>query len=207
MWRRLPRLLSGFVVMATGVAMVVHAELGAGPWDVLHQGVDLRTPLSFGTAVIVVGFVVFLGWIPLRQRPGVGTLLNVLVVGLFADAALWLLPTPEALAARVAFLLAGTVLLGIGAGTYIAAGLGTGPRDGIMMGLAARGIPVRWVRTGMELTALTVGWLLGGTVGVGTLVAGLGVGHVIQPTLRFYERRDAVARRQPGELVPAPVRA
>ena len=206
--RRLPRLYAGFAVIAIGVAMIVHANLGASPWDVLHQGISLHTPLSFGTAAMVVGFGAFAFWAPLHQRPGLGTICNVLSVGPMIDLALWAMPEPGPLAVRIAFLLVGTVLLGLGAATYLSAGLGTGPRDGIMMGLAAWGLPVRWVRSGMELSALLIGWLLGGTVGIGTLVTAVGVGHVIQVGLqgiaRLESRRAALRVPAPGGEVPAP---
>ena len=200
--RRLPRLYGGFAVIALGVALIVHADLGASPWDVLHQGISRHTPLSFGTAAMLVGFAAFAFWAPLHQRPGLGTICNVLSVGPMIDLSLWLLPEPSALPVRVAFLAVGTVLLGTGGGIYLSAGIGSGPRDGIMMGLAARGLKVRWVRSGMELTALTLGWLLGGTVGIGTLVTAFGLGHVIQAALQVIARIDG-ARDRRRAAVPA----
>ncbi len=181
--RRLAQLLFGLMVMGTGVAMLLAADLGAAPWDVLHQGIARRTSLSVGATVIVVGLLVFAAWIPLRLRPRVGTILNAVLVGPMIDLGLMVLPQPPGLASQIAYLLLGTLLFGSGAGLYIAAGLGPGPRDGLMTGLAARGLPVRWVRTGLEVGALAVGWVLGGTLGVGTLVVALTLGHVIQPVM------------------------
>ncbi len=181
--RRLAQLLFGLMVMGIGVAMLLTADLGAAPWDVLHQGIARRTSLSVGATVIVVGLLVFAAWIPLRLRPRMGTVLNAVLVGPMIDFGLMVLPQPPDLASQIAYLLLGTLLFGLGAGLYIAAGLGPGPRDGLMTGLAARGLPVRWVRTGLEVGALAVGWALGGTLGVGTLVVALTLGHVIQPVM------------------------
>lgn len=193
--RRLAQLLSGLVVMGLGVALLLAADLGAAPWDVLHQGIAHGTSLSVGATVIVVGLLVFTAWVPLRLRPRVGTVLNALLVGPMIDLGLMVLPQPPGLPSRIAYLLVGTLLFGVGAGLYIAAGLGPGPRDGLMTGLAARGLPLRWVRTGLELGALVVGWALGGTVGVGTLVVALSLGHVIQPVM---------AMAAPAHTPPAP---
>lgn len=181
--RRLTQLLFGFAIMGLGVAMLLAADLGAAPWDVLHQGIARRTSLSVGATVIVVGLLVFAAWIPLRLRPSWGTILNAVLVGPMIDLGLMALPQPHGLPSRIAHLLLGTLLFGLGGGLYIAAGLGPGPRDGLMTGLADRGLPVRWVRTGLELAALAIGWALGGTVGVGTLVVALALGHIIQPVM------------------------
>ncbi len=181
--RRFAQLLFGLVLMGLGVALLLAADLGAAPWDVLHQGIARATSLSVGTTVIVVGLLVFAVWVPLQLRPGVGTILNAFLVGPMIDLGLMVLPQPPAMANRIAYLLLGTLLFGTGAGLYIAAGLGPGPRDGLMTGLAARGLPLRWVRTGLEVGVLAMGWALGGTVGIGTLVVALTLGHVIQPVM------------------------
>ncbi len=181
--RRLAQLAFGLSIMGLGVAMLLAADLGASPWDVLHQGIARRTSLSVGTTVIVVGLVVFAAWIPLGLRPRLGTVLNAALVGPMVDLGLAVLPHPSGLPSRIAHLLLGTLLFGLGAGLYIAAGLGPGPRDGLMTGLAERGLPVRWVRTGLEVGALVVGAALGGTVGVGTLVVAVTLGHIIQPVM------------------------
>jgi uncharacterized membrane protein YczE len=159
---------------------MVRARLGLGPWDVLHQGLATRTGLPIGILVILVGFLVLLGWVPLRQRMGIGTLCNVVLIGLVIDAVLSVVAEPAELATRWAFLLSGVMLVGLGSGLYIGAGLGPGPRDGVMTGLAARGYSLRLVRTLIELSALGAGWALGGTVGVGTLIFALGIGPLVQ---------------------------
>jgi len=183
----LPRLLAGLTLCGVGVAMMVAADLGLGPWDVLHQGLAVRTGIPIGIATIATGAVVLMLWLPLRERPGLGTLINVAAVGLVIDATLRVLATPPDLWQR-ALLLAGSVpLFAVGSGLYLGAGLGSGPRDGIMTGLARRGLPVGIARAGIEITALVAGWSLGGTVGVGTVYFALGIGpmvHVLLPRMR-----------------------
>jgi uncharacterized membrane protein YczE len=188
---RLPRLLVGLVLCGVGIGAMVAADLGLGPWDVLHQGLSRRTGVSIGLVLISVGVVVMLLWWPLRQRPGLGTVLNAALVGLVVDLTLVWLDTPDTLAARWALLLGGTVAFGVGSGAYIGAGLGPGPRDGVMTGLARRGWPVGAARTGIELSALAIGWLLGGTVGVGTVVFALGIGPLVHVSLPWLAVEDA----------------
>ncbi|RFS84002.1 hypothetical protein D0T12_17615 [Actinomadura spongiicola] len=186
MVRRLVQLYVGLALYGLGIALQVSSNLGNDPWDVFHQGLSRRLGLSIGAWIIIVGVLVMVAWIPLRQRPGVGTISNVVLVGVFADLFLWLLPTPDALAARWTFLVAAVLVGGFATGCYIGAGLGPGPRDGLMTGLAARGHSLRVVRTGIELTVLAAGWLLGGTVGVGTVLYALAIGpltHVFLPAL------------------------
>lgn len=180
---RLPRLLTGLVSCGVGLALMVLARLGLGPWEVLHQGLSRQSGVPIGTAGIVVGFVVLLGWVPLRQRPGIGTITNVVLIGLTIDAVLAVAPEPAALGVRAACLLAGIALIGLGSGLYIGAGLGPGPRDGLMTGVAARGYSIRLVRTVLELMALGVGWALGGNVGIGTVVFALSIGPLVQVSL------------------------
>lgn len=179
----LPRLMTGLTLSAAGVAMLVRAELGLGPWDVLHQGVALATGTSIGLVTILVGFLVLLLWFPLRQRPGIGTVTNVLWIGLALDVMLSLTTSPTALLPRLLLLATGPLVFGVGVAIYIGAGVGTGPRDGVMTGLAERGIPIAAARTGMELTVLAIGWALGGTVGPGTIYFALTVGPVMHVTL------------------------
>jgi uncharacterized membrane protein YczE len=174
--RRLPRLFLGLLALGSGTGMMVEAELGVSPYDVLHQGLADLTGLSFGTVVIGLGAIILLLWIPLGQRFGIGTVINTLVVGLIIDAFLELSPNPDALALRWVYLVAGIVIVAFGVGLYIGAGLGPGPRDGLMTGIAAKGYPLWLVRTGLELTALVAGWVLGGDVGVGTLLFAFGIG-------------------------------
>lgn len=173
---RLVRCFVGLVMLGVGLGLTIAADLGVSPWDVLHQGLSKRLDISIGTASIGVGVIVLLGWIPLRERPGIGTVLNVFVIGLTMDLTLLVVDTPDALWLRIFLLAFGVWLWGPGSGLYIGVGLGTGPRDGLMTGLARRGLRVGPVRSGIELTALAVGWLLGGTVGIGTIAFAVGVG-------------------------------
>lgn len=184
--RRLVQLYAGLAFYGLGIALQVASGLGNDPWDVLHQGLSRRFGLSIGVWIIITGAVVMLAWIPLRQRPSIGTISNVVLIGAFADLFLWLLPTPDALAARWAYLITAVLVGGFATGCYIGAGLGPGPRDGLMTGLAARGRSIRVVRTAIELTVLGAGWLLGGTVGAGTLLYAVAIGpltHVMLPAL------------------------
>ncbi len=181
--RRLPRLLTGLVGCGAGLALMVLAGLGLGPWEVLHQGLSARTGVPIGAVGIVVGFAVLVGWVPLRQRLGVGTITNAILIGVTIDLVLAVAPEPRSMVARVACLLVGIAVVGTGSGLYIGAGLGPGPRDGLMTGIAARGYSMRLVRTLIELSALAGGWLLGGTVGVGTLLFAFAVGPLVQFSL------------------------
>ncbi|MDC7122512.1 hypothetical protein OMK64_13305 [Cellulomonas fimi] len=188
--RRLTQLLAGVVLYAVSIALVVHAGQGSMPWDVLTQGLAHRTGLSFGTITLLTSVVVLLCWWPLRQRPGIGTVANVLVIGLLVDpvlALLDLLPDPLPLAAAIGMAVTGIALNGVATGLYVGARLGPGPRDGLMTGLVARtGRSVRLVRTTIEVAVVSVGWLLGGTVGWATLAYALGVGPLAQVFLRLF---------------------
>lgn len=188
--RRLVVLFAGLILCGVAIALTVQADLGLGPWDVFHQGVSELTGIPIGTVVVLTGAVVLLAWIPLHQRPGIGTIANVLVIGITTDLVLLWLPEPDALGVRIAFMLAGVLLFGPGSGLYIGAGLGPGPRDGLMTGLAAHGPSIRVVRTGIELTALGAGLLLGGTVGVGTILFAVTIG----PNVQFWLERVAIDR-------------
>lgn len=176
--RRLPRLVLGILVLGLGIALTVRAELGISPYDVMHQGIAEVTGLDFGVVVIGLGLIILVAWFPLHQPFGVGTILNVLAVGVVIDLALAGVPHVDALAARVPMLVGGTVLIGLGAGLYIGAGLGPGPRDGLMTAFARRGHPLWLVRTVMEVTALGIGWALGGDVGVGTVLIAGSIGPI-----------------------------
>jgi uncharacterized membrane protein YczE len=181
--RRLVQLLVGLWLYGFTMALLVRSDLGLDPWDVFHQGLSEQVPLSFGQIVIVVGAVVLVLWIPLRQMPGLGTVLNVIIIGLAADAGLALVDRPDALWARIALLLAGVFGNGLAGALYISAHLGSGPRDGLWVGLVRRtGLSVRLWRTSIELTVLVVGFVLGGTVGVGTVLYALAIG----PTVQFF---------------------
>jgi uncharacterized membrane protein YczE len=181
---RLAQLYGGLLLYGVSSSLLVLAGLGLDPWDVFHQGLSRTFGLAIGTWAIVVGAFVLLLWIPLRQRPGIGTLSNVVLVGLTMDVVLGHVHAPHGMTSRIACLVCGVFLNGVATGAYIGAGLGPGPRDGLMTGLAARGHSIRVVRTGLELTVLVTGWLLGGTVGVGTVVYALSIGplaHVFIP--------------------------
>lgn len=192
MIRRLLLLYAGLFVFGLSMAMMVRSDLGLSPWDVFHQGVADRTPLSFGTVAIVTGAVVLMLWVPLRQRPGIGTISNIVVIGLVADLGLWLIPELESLPTRTAMLVSGIVLNGVATSAYIGAGLGPGPRDGLMTGLADRsGWSIRSVRTGIEVTALAFGWALGGTVGLGTILFAIAIGPIVHATLPWFTARSA----------------
>ncbi len=203
----------GILGLGIGIALMVRAEIGLGPWDVLHQGVSRQTGIPMGQSAILVGLLIMLLWLPLRQRPGIGTVLNIIFVGLLTDLLLALLPPLSTdivpagwlLPAQLAQMTTGIVVLGCGAGLYILAGLGTGPRDGVMMGLVEHtGWSVRLIRTLIELTALAMGWLLGGSVGLGTVMFAVGIGPVIQYTLRVvqYWKGQPAPATTPHEELP-----
>jgi uncharacterized membrane protein YczE len=182
--RRLLQLALGLTVYGVSMAMMLRSGLGLDPWDVFHYGVAEHLPVSFGTVVIIVGAVVLLLWIPLRQWPGLGTIANVFVIGLATDAALAVIEAPEGLLARSALLLGGILLNGLAGAMYIGSQFGPGPRDGLMTGLVARtGGSIRVVRTAIEVAVLVVGWALGGVVGVGTVLYALLIGPVVQAFL------------------------
>jgi uncharacterized membrane protein YczE len=194
--RRLVQLLIGLILYGVSMAMMLRATLGLDPWDVFHAGVTGRVPLTFGQVTIVVGALVLLLWIPLRQWPGLGTIANVVVIGLAVDAALAVIDSPTGLPAQLALLLAGLVLNGLAGGLYIGSQLGPGPRDGLMTGLALRtGLSIRLVRTGLELTVLAAGWLLGGPVGLGTVLYAMTIGPLVQ----FFLPRVTVSLEAPRE--------
>jgi uncharacterized membrane protein YczE len=174
--RRLPRLLVGIVCLGVGISLMVQARLGLSPWDVLHQGISEQTGLEFGTVVIVLGLAILPFWVPLGQRFGIGTVINVLTVGVVVNLTIHALPVTNALVPRWGYLLGGILVIGFGTGLYIGAGLGPGPRDGLMTGIAAKGPRLWIVRTCIELTVLCVGWILGGDVGIGTLLFAFGIG-------------------------------
>ena len=185
--RRLVQLYVGLVLYGVSMALMVRSSLGVMPWDVLHQGLARQLGWSLGTVTIVVGALVLLAWVPLRERPGLGTLSNVVVIGVAVDAVLAVLPAPEALSARVAFAAAGILLNGVATAAYIGVALGPGPRDGLMTGLVRRtGGPVGPIRTAIEVVVVATGWLLGGTLGVVTVLYALSIGplvHVLLPRL------------------------
>jgi len=204
--RRITQLLVGLTLYGVSMAMMVRSTLGLDPWDVFHAGIASHVPLTFGQVTIVVGALVLLLWVPLRQWPGLGTVANVVVIGLAADAGLALIPAPESLWARVPLLVFGIVLNGIAGGLYIGSQLGPGPRDGLMTGFARRsGLSIRLVRTTIELVVLAVGWLLGGPVGLGTVLYAVSIGPLVQFFLPRLTVALEVAERAPKQLVPSAV--
>ncbi|MFI9813059.1 membrane protein YczE [Saccharothrix variisporea] len=196
--RRVPQLFAGLWLYGASMALQIRATLGLDPWDVLHEGLSKRTGLSFGTITMIVGAAVLLLWIPLRQRPGVGTVSNVVLIGVSVDVTLWLVPAPSDLVVRAVFLVAGIVLNGLAAAVYIGARLGPGPRDGVTTGFCRRtGLSLRLVRTVVEVTVLAAGWLLGGTVGLGTVLYAVTIGPLTQaflPRVTWVEPRVTAAR-------------
>ncbi|BDI24016.1 YitT family protein [Herbiconiux sp. L3-i23] len=194
---RLPVLMFGLALYGVADGMIVQAAIGIGPWDVLAQGISRSTGLLYGVVTILVGAVVLLFWIPLRQRPGIGTALNVLLVGTFAQFVLWLVPTPTLLIGQIALFAGGTVLLAAATGIYVGASYGAGPRDGLMTGLTARlGWPI-WLSRGLvEVTVLLAGWALGGDVGVGTVAFALLIGPLCHVTIPLFSLRR-IARVEP----------
>ena len=207
MLRRLLQLFIGLTLYGVSTAMFVRADLGADPWNVFHLGVANLLSMNIGVVIIAVGVLVLLAWIPLRQRPGFGTLSNVIMIGLAADAALLVIPGFESLLARSGLLVSAVILNALATSLYIGAGFGAGPRDGLMTGIHARtGWPVRRIRTAIEVSVLLIGWLLGGTVGVGTVLYALAIGPLIQLCLPWFRHRPQARIRiknTPGARSPA----
>ena len=193
---RLARLVLGLFMFGLGVAFLLRAQLGNDPWTVFAEGVNLTTGLSIGLVTVVVGLTVLLFWIPLKQRPGVGTVTNALLVGPFMEVGLHLIETPPTLTLKIIYFSTGLLMIAIGSGWYIGTGLGPGPRDGLMTGLHQRfGWPLWATRTGIEVTVVISGWLLGGTVGAGTVAFALLIGPLIQPALKALAMPDYWEKR------------
>jgi uncharacterized membrane protein YczE len=209
--RRLFQLYAGLALYGASSALLVRSGLGLEPWNVLHQGLSERTGLSMGVVLTLVGAAVLLLWIPLRQRPGLGTVSNVLVIGAAMDAALAVVPDAHTMAVRVPLMAAGIVLNGAATGLYIAARFGPGPRDGLMTGLHRRtGVSVRLVRTAIEIAVVVTGFALGGTVGIGTLLYAVTIGPLAQLFLRVFavppasDGSTVVAAGQPRRAILRP---
>lgn len=189
MGRRLIQLYTGLMLYGVSIALFVRADLGLDPWDVFHQGVSFLLSIKIGQVVILTGVLVLLLWIPLRQRPGLGTISNVIVLGLVADATLAVVSPVTSLTVRITLLVSAVVMNALATALYIGAGFGAGPRDGLMTGLHARtGWSVRAIRTCIELSVLLIGWLLGGSIGVGTVFYALAIGPLIQLCLPWFVR-------------------
>jgi len=203
MTRRISQLLIGLFLYGIGIALIVRGGIGVAPWDVLTQGIDAHTNLGFGLITVLISGVVLLFWIPLRQKPGIGTVLNALLVGPAADVGLWLIPQGLDLWLRAGLFAAGLLLLAAATGLYIGANFGPGPRDGLMTGLHTRtGWRIWIVRTGIELTVLAIGWALGGNVGVGTVLFAVFVGPLCNWTIPFF---SITAPAPVPTVIPAPL--
>ena len=198
---RLPGLLLGLVTFGTGIAMMVQAGLGLGPWEALNQGIARQTGLAIGTVSILLGIPILALWWPLGERPGIGTVLNVVLIGLSTNLALGVIPVVDEPWAQLALMAAGVVTVGLGSGLYLGADLGPGPRDGLMTGVHHRfGWSIRRARTAIELTVLVLGWALGGTIGIGTVAFALGIGPLVQAFLGLFDREGRLGRRRRARL-------
>ena len=185
---RLAVLILGLFIYGLGVAMTVHASLGIAPWDVFAQGISIQTGLSFGVSTVVVSALVLLAWIPLKVRPGIGTIANAVLIGLFADVWLLVLPETSIYWQRLVIFLIGVVIVAIATGLYISSALGSGPRDGLMQGTAnALDKPFWMVRSAYEGTVLTLGALMGGQVREGTLIFAISIGYLVQLSMKFFK--------------------
>jgi uncharacterized membrane protein YczE len=191
----------GLVLFGVGIALMARAGLGLGPWEVFHQGIASLTGLQLGTVSILVGIPVLAAWYPLGERPGVGTILNIAIIGTATNVAMDLIPAAQVLALQLAMMLAGVATIAVGSGLYLASDLGPGPRDGLMTGLHLRfGWSIRRARTGIELSVLVLGFLAGGTIGIGTIVFALGIGPAVQVALRVFDREGRVSARRRAVL-------
>ena len=203
MTRRVLQLLLGLPLYGAGCAMTVEAGLGVDPWTVFAQGLSIHTGIGIGWITNIVGFLVLLLWIPLRQKPGAGTVANILLVGTSMQAVLWLVPPVTGLLTQIGMLLGGIVLVAIASGLYIGARFGPGPRDGLMTGLHARlGWPIWVCRVLVEVTVLAIGWALGGTVGVGTILFAALIGPLVHIALPLLDTQRRPSSRRPGSVAP-----
>ena len=201
MTRRIAQLLVGLFFYGFGIALMVRGALGVAPWDVLTLGIQNQTGWEFGIITNLIGLVVLLLWIPIKQKPGIGTVLNVLLVGPSAQVGLWIIPEQDNLVARILLLVGGICLVAIATGLYIGARFGPGPRDGLMTGIHARfGWKIWIVRTSIEVVVLAIGWLLGGNVGLGTVAFALLIGPMVHRTIPFFLVPAAVSKKPVEEV-------
>lgn len=204
--RRILQLLIGLPLYGVGAALTVDAGLGVDPWTVLAEGLSIRTGIGVGWMTNILGLAILLAWIPLRQRPGIGTLANILTVGTAMQVTLWVLPPISGFVAQHAVLVGGILLVAIASGLYIGARFGPGPRDGLMTGLRSRfGMPIWAARASVELTALVIGWLLGGTVGLGTVLFAATIGPLVHITLPLFDTARMRATTPRGAVPAAPL--
>jgi uncharacterized membrane protein YczE len=196
-WPRLPRLLMGLVLFGVAIAVMARAGLGLSPWEVFHQGISVRTGIPMGTVSILLGVPILLLWIPLRARPGIGTVLNLVLVGTTTNVALGLIAPAGSLPVAAGMLAAGILLLAVGSGMYLAADLGPGPRDGLFTAIHHRtGWRIAYVRSAIELSVLVAGWLLGGTVGIGTVIFAVTIGRLTEWSLGIFDKEGRIMRRR-----------
>ena len=201
-FERLARCAAGLFCFGAGIACFVHSNLGVPPWDVLHQGISEKTDIKMGTVIIIVGVVLLLTWIPLRMKPGIGTIMNAIQIGLVENVMEDLLPDSDFLLARVAYLAAGMLFIAFGSGLYIGAELGSGPRDGLMLGLNKRfGISILLARTTVEIVVLVVGLILGGSLGLGTFVFAFGIGPLVQKALHALRMSPSLNESATGQAL------
>ena len=187
--RKLLQVLLGTTLIGTGVALNFSSKLGLGPWGVFHEGISLNTTLSFGSAIIATGvFVTFL-WIPLKQRPGIATFVDIFWIGTVSDLVIGLDLDPESLLLKWIFVFIGIICIGSGTAIYVGADMGSGPRDGVMVGLESKGLKIGMARNIIEVTALALGWLLGGTVGLSSVVIAISIGPVVQIVIPYFDLR------------------
>jgi uncharacterized membrane protein YczE len=199
---RIARCAAGLFCFGAGIACFVHSNLGVPPWDVLHQGISEKTDIKMGTVIIIVGVVLLLAWIPLRMKPGIGTIMNAVQIGLVENFMEDLLPNSDLIVARVAYLIAGMLFIAFGSGLYIGAELGSGPRDGLMLGLNKRfGISIRLARTTIEIVVLVVGLFLGGSIGLGTFVFAFGIGPLVQKALHALRMSPSLNESATGQAL------
>lgn len=191
---RLLRCVVGLAMFGLGITLFIRADLGLAPWDVFHKGLSNKLDISIGVVIIGVGLLLLLLWIPLRQKPGIGTILNALEIGFTVDLLKPLIGEPHNIVARLALVVAALLSVALGSALYIGAALGPGPRDGLMLGLASKGVSVRFARTAVEATTLVGGVLLGGTVGIGTVAFMLGIGPLVQLLLPRFDIRPVESR-------------
>ena len=194
---RLPGLIAGLIAFGIGIALMAQAGIGLGPWEAFHQGISIHSGIALGTVSILLGVPILLLWWPLGERPGIGTLINVVLIGLATNAGLAIIPAQTQPLSQVLMMVGGVVTIGAGSGLYLAADLGPGPRDGLMTGIHHRfGWSIQRSRTAIELAVLVAAFLLGGTIGLGTVTFAFGIGPVVQLMLRVFDREGRVSRRR-----------
>ena len=187
--RKVIQVLVGTTLIGTGVALNFSSKLGLGPWGVFHEGISLNTSLTFGNAIIATGIFVTLLWIPLKQQPGIATLVDIFWIGTVADLVIGLDLNAETLVLKWVFVFIGILCIGSGTAIYVGADMGSGPRDGVMVGLESKGLKIGMARNVIEVTALTLGWLLGGTVGLSSVVIAISIGPVVQLVIPYFDLR------------------